>query len=247
MGFLQKVGFDTFIDLLGFLTQIIYNLTPILYNMNLEYDTFKIQNASIISVFCLYTNAFIYFFLNLFSDENNENSLVIRDYCNLIGTFLGFVYLLIYYYERYKDEDIKKIALNYLLILVISGIIIAFEYIFIIKKNNVIASYLFKWIGVIPNVLEYFPIGVNIFYLIKNKISENLSLVGAILGLINSLVWFIWAIQFTLKNENDPQYHSMLANLLAIFLNIFQFYLFCRYKSNNNNEYYNSLGKVKLD
>ena len=72
-------------------------------------------------------------------------------------------------------------------------------------------------------------------------------MVGAILGLINSLVWFIWAIQFTLKNVNDPQYHSMLANSLAIFLNIFQFYIFCRYKSNNNNEHYYSFEKIKLD
>jgi hypothetical protein len=246
MGFLQKLGFDTYIDLIGFFTQIIYNLTPILYNMNLEYDTFKIKNSSIISVIGLYTNAFIYFFLNLFSDEYNENTLVLRDYCNLIGSFLGLVYLLIYYYERYKDEDIKKILLHYLLILVITGIIVAFEYLLIIKKNNAIASNLFKWVGVIPNVLEYFPIGVNIFYLIRHKISENLSLVGATLGLINSLVWLIWAIQFTIRNLNDPQYHSMLANLLAIFLNIFQFYIFCRYKSNNKDRYYN-FGKVKLD
>jgi hypothetical protein len=45
MGFLQKLGFDTFIDFLGFLTQIIYNLTPIFYNFNLEYGKFKIQNT----------------------------------------------------------------------------------------------------------------------------------------------------------------------------------------------------------
>jgi hypothetical protein len=246
MGFLKDLGFDTIFDLLGFVTQIIYNLTPILYNMNLEYGTFKIQNVSIISVFCLYINAFIYFFLNLFSDDVNENTLVIRDYCNLIGTFLGFVYLVIYYYERYKDEDIKKIILNYLLILAVSGIIIAFEYLFIIKENNRIASYLFKWLGVIPNVFEYFPIGVNIIYLIRNKISENLSLIGATLGLINSIVWFIWAIQFTLKNIDEPQYHSMIANFLAIFLNVLQYYVFCRYKSNNNENYY-SFGKAKLD
>ena len=246
MALLKKYGFDTYIDLMGFCTQIIYNLTPILYNMNLEYGTFKIQSASIITVIGLYTNAFIYFFLNLFSDEYNENTLVLRDYCNLIGTFLGFVYLLIYYYERYKDESIKKIALNYLLIFAITGIIIAFEYVLIIKRKNTIASNLFKWFGVIPNILEYFPIGVNIFYLIKHKKSENLSLVGATLGLINSLVWLIWAIQFTIRNLNDPQYHSMLANLLAIFLNIFQFYIFCRYKSNNK-EHYSNFGKLKLD
>ena len=246
MGFLQDLGFDTIFDFLGFTTQIIYNLTPILYNMSLEYGTFKIKNVSIISVFCLYTNAFIYFFLNLFSEENNENTFVIRDYCNLIGTFLGFVYLIIYYYERYKDEDIKKIILNYILIFLVSGIIMAFEYLFIIKENNRIASYLFKWLGVIPNILEYFPIGVNIIYLIKNKISDNLSLIGATLGLINSIVWFIWAIQFTLNNKNDPQYHSMVANLLAIFLNFLQYYVFCRYKSNNKENYF-SFGKAKLD
>ena len=246
MGFLQDLGFDTIFDFLGFVTQIIYNLTPILYNMNLEYDTFTIQNVSIISVFGLYVNAFIYFFLNLFSDDVNENTLVLRDYCNLIGSFLGFVYLVIYYYERYKDEDVIKIILNYILILAVSGIIIGFEYIFIIKKKNLVASYLFKWLGIIPNVFEYFPIGVNIFYLIRNKISENLSLTGATLGLINSIIWLIWAIQFTLKNKNDPQYHSMVANFLAIILNVLQYYVFCRYKRNNRENYY-SFGKAKLD
>ena len=246
MGFLKDLGFNTIYDFLGFTTQILYNLTPIIYNMQVSYDSFEIQDISIISVFCLYINAFIYFFLNLFNDENDGTTLVLRDYCNLLGTFLGLSYLAIYYYERYKDEDINKMLLNYGLVLAISGTIIIFEYIFIISNNNIIYNYLFKWIGVIPNVLEYFPIGSNIFYLIKNKISYSFLLTGGILGLINTIVWFIWAIQYTLANKNDPQYHSMVANFLAITLNVTQLYIFYKYKRVNKELLY-SKGKHKID
>ena len=141
---------------------------------------------------------------------------------------------------------LKKMLLNYGLVIAISGIIIILEYIFIILNNNIIYNYLFKWIGVIPNVLEYFPIGLNLFHLIKNKISYNFLLIGGIFGLVNTIVWFIWAIQYTLVNKNDPQYHSIVANFLAIILNIVQLYIFYKYKKVNK-EILNSIGKHKID
>ena len=246
MGFLKELGFDTIIDFLGFLTQILYNLTPILFNLNITYGSFEIQSISIISVFCLYVNAFIYFFLNLFSNENDGISLVLRDYCNLIGTFLGLSYLAIYYYEIYKDEDIKKMIFSYLLVILVSGLIILFEYSFIISNNNIIYNNLFKWIGVIPNVLEYLPIGYNIIYLIKNKISKSFLIIGSLFGLINSIIWLIWAVYTTAKNKDDPQYHSALANFLGICLCILQIYIFSKYRINDR-KIYTSIGANKLD
>lgn len=236
MSFLKEIGFDTFLDFLGFVTNIFYVLTPILFNMLVDQNSFEIESISIMSVFSMYVNAFIYFFLGLFG-ESNGNSFVLRDYCNLIGTFLGLVYLSIYFYERYKDEDIKKIILYYLLIVIISIIIIIFEYYFIIEKNSNVFNYLFKWIGVFPNVLEYFPIGFNIVYLFKNKKSKTFLIIGGTFGLINTIVWFIWAVYTTIKNKNDPQYHSIFANTLSISMNVLQYVIFFKYRRKDKVEY----------
>ena len=244
MSFLKEIRFDTFLDFLGFVTNIFYVLTPILFNMLVDQNSFEIESISIMSVFSMYVNAFIYFFLGLFG-ESNGNSFVLRDYCNLIGTFLGLVYLTIYFYERYKD-DIKSIIFYYFVILVVSAIILILEYIFIISRYDVIYIMMFKWIGVFPNVLEYFPIGYNILYLIKNKIAYKFLVIGGIFGLFNSIVWFIWAIITTITNKNDPQYHSICANALSIFMNFLQFYIFYKYKRNNKIKYL-TYGNNKYD
>ena len=243
MSFLKEIGFDTFLDFLGFVTNIFYILTPILFNMLIEYETFEIESISVLAVFSMYCNAFIYFFLGLFA-ENSGNSFVLRDYCNLIGSFLGLVYLAIYFYERYKDEDYIKIIINYFFVAIISAIIIAFEYFFIIKNYNNTYKMMFKWIGVFPNVLEYFPIGLNICYLIRNKKAEKFLLIGGIFGLINTIVWFIWALKTTITNKDDPQYHSICANILSLSVIILQFYVFFKYKKD---EEYLRLEKNKYE
>ena len=245
MGFLKEIGFDTFLDFLGFTTNICYVLTPILFNMLIEYGTFEIESVSVLAVFSMYCNAFIYFFLGLFA-ENSGNSFVLRDYCNLIGAFLGLVYLAIYFYEKYKDEDFKKLIINYLFVGIISAIIIVFEYIFIITKYNNTYRMMFKWLGVFPNVLEYFPIGLNICYLIKNKKAKKFLMIGGIFGLLNTIVWFIWALKTTITNKDDPQYHSICANTLSISVIIIQFFVFCKYKKDEKNGYL-SLGENKYD
>ena len=229
MSSLKELGFDTFLDFLGFLTNIFYVLTPILFNLLIEYETFEIESISVLAVFSMYCNAFIYFFLGLFS-ENSGNSFVLRDYCNLIGAFLGLVYLAIYFYERYKDEDSKKIIINYIFVAALTGLIIIFEYFFIVSNYNNTYKIMFKWIGVFPNILEYFPIGLDIFYLIKKRKSKNFLMIGGIFGLLNTIVWFIWALKTTIKNKDDPQYHSILANTLSISVIILQFFIFCKNK-----------------
>lgn len=245
MSFLKEIGFDTFLDFLGFTTNIFYVLTPILFNLLINHNTFEIESVSILSVFSMYCNAFIYFFLGLFG-ESSGNSFVLRDYCNLIGTFLGLVYLALYFYERYKDESIKKLVLYYILIIAISGLIIIFEYIFIISHYNDTYNYLFKWFGVFPNVLEYFPIGLDICYLIKNQKAKKFLVVGGTFGLINSSVWFIWAIHFTITHKEEPQYHSICANFLSITMIVLQFFIFCKYKIDDK-DVFHSFGKTKFD
>lgn len=245
MSSLEKLGFYSIIDLLGFISNILYVLTPLLFNMLIDHNSFEIESISIMSVFSMYCNAFIYFFLTLFG-ENIGNNFVLRDYTNLLGTFLGIVYLAIYYYERYKDENIKYTLLNYIIVISLTGIMIAFEYYFIILNYTETHNNIFKWIGVLPNVLEYFPIGYNIFYLIRKKKAKIFLVIGATFGLFNSTIWFIWALRITITNKNEPQYHSLLANILSISLNILQFYVYCKYRNNNEKIYY-SFGKIKSD
>ena len=88
MSFLKEIKFDTFLDFLGFVWNIFYVLIPILFNILVDQNSFEIESILIMSVFSMYVNAFIYFFLGLFG-ESNGNSFALRDYCNLIGTFLG--------------------------------------------------------------------------------------------------------------------------------------------------------------
>ena len=240
MSVLKEIGFNTFLDFLGFVSNVLYVLTPILFNMLIDHNTFEKESISILSIFSMYCNAFIYFFLGLFG-ESVGNVFVLRDYCNLIGTFLGLVYLAIYFYERYKDENIKYLMLNYFFIVAITTLIIGFEYIFIISNYNETNNFLFKWIGVFPNVLEYFPIGLNICYLIRNKKAKIFLVIGGSFGFFNAIIWFIWAVNTTLTNKEEPQYHSICANSLSLIVLILQFYVYFKYR--NNNTYL--FGKIK--
>lgn len=245
MSFLKEIGFDTFLDFLGFTSNVLYVLTPIIFNMLIDHDTFEIESISILSIFSMYCNAFIYFFLGLFG-EKSGNDFVLRDYCNLVGTFLGLVYLSLYFFERYKDESIKKLILYYLLIAGISAGIIVFEYVFIISNYNDFYKFMFKWVGVFPNILEYFPIGLDVCYLLKNKKSNKFLIVGGTFGLFNSVVWLVWAIKTTIAVKDDPQYHSICANFLSVSMIFLQFYIFWRYKVENKEKHF-SVRKIKYD
>ena len=94
--------------------------------------------------------------------------------------------------------------------------------------------------------MEYFPIGLNICYLIKNKKAKKFLVVGGIFGLLNTIVWFIWALKTTITNKDDPQYHSICANTLSISVIILQFFVFCKYKKDEKNGFL-SLGENKYD
>ena len=171
MAFLGEYGFNNFFDFFGFMTNICYILMPLLFNMLIEYGSFEIESISITSVMAMYFNAFTYFFLGFF-EQNNGKIILLRDYSNLIGTFLGLVYLTLYFYERYIIE-VKILILYSVLVLLGTAIIALLEYFFIVEKSNDAYDKIFKWIGVIPNVMEYLPIGYNIFHLIRDRKSKK--------------------------------------------------------------------------
>ena len=124
----------------------------------------------------------------------------------------------------YKVNKLHSLLLI-LAVILTSGIVFIIIAFTVDNSENNIALQIFNWIGVIFNVLENFPLGFNIIYLIKNHISEKFTLIGATVGIVNVIVWFSWAMYSVLVNGSNL-YHSIIANFLAICLHITQFVIF---------------------
>ena len=228
---LEKMDFDTWFDFFGFITQILYDLSPILFIILLKSEKFNNESLSCISLLALYINALIYFFLNVFNGNDNDKGIVPRDYCNLVGTYLGIIYLGLYFHQIYKSS-IKKLIVIYILILSLSGLIVLIEWLAKISNYNEVFLKILDWVGVIFNIFEYFPIGFNIIFFIKNKTSEKVILITAIIGLINTFIWIGWGI-YTTINDN-PKYHSIVANCIGTCVLISQLIIVFKFNKEDN-------------
>ena len=113
-----------------------------------------------------------------------------------------------------------------------------------VEKDN-ISDKIFNWIGVVFNVLEYFPIGFDIIYIIKNKISEKFTLFGAFFGLLNACTWLAWAIKSYRDGANLM--HSIVANCLGICLTLGQFVIFFVFRKDEVEDVTNSEEKTTTD
>ena len=219
----QFLIFSDIYCFLGFITQILYNLIPIAFIYQLKHNVLNRERISCVGISCLYGNAFIYFFISFFK-RKPDDEIDPLDFCNLAGAYLGFVYIILYIYYAYcKINQKLSIILISILVFVSSSIFLIIMFTVDSNEDNISAK-LFNWIGVIFNVLENLPIGFNIVYLIKNKISEKFTLLGASVGFINNIIWLIWAIKKVNRGEN--RHYSIIANIFAICLHIFIFFLF---------------------
>ena len=226
----------------GFLTQILYILTPITFIIQLKSGVVKEERVSIFGLLSLYCNAYIYFFTSLYKIKEGADINPL-DFCNLAGAYLGFVYLIIYLFFVYiKGKDKKIKGINYIAILIVGSIAVWLIIKFTVEDGNV-ADKIFNWLGVVFNVTEYFPIGFNIIYLLKNKISEKYTIFGAFFGFLNCVAWLTWAIQ-AVCNGTDLA-HSIAANSLGICLEIAQFALFFVFKRNDIDSI--SVGEKPID
>jgi hypothetical protein len=156
-------------------------------------------------------------------------------YCN------GVIYFATSVYKRESGKNIDPLDFCNLGTFYL-GLIYLLLYIYFIYFN--IWDKIFSWIGVFFNVTEYFPLGFNIIYFIKNKISEKYTLLGAFFGLFNCVAWLCWAINGIVVN-NDNLYHSIVANSLGICLQITQFTLFFLFRRNNSK--YNPIIEEKIE
>ena len=217
----------------GFITQILYSFVPILFIIQLKNNMLKKERLSCIALISLYANAFIYFWVSIYriSEDGEIDSL---DFANMTGWYLGLIYVIIYfYYYFFKENKLKFFIYISVLVLVSLGVFLIIC--FTIKPEDNIARKIFNWLGIIFNILENLPMGFNIVYLIKNKVSEKYTLFGAFFGLINSIAWLAWAIHATFV-DHDSLEHSIVANCLIICLHILQFTLFFIFRKGDDSE-----------
>ena len=227
------LGFEDFLHFCAFITQVIYNIIPIIFFYQLFHNVIKIERISIISITSLYLNALIYFFTSI-SCQNHKDIQHVNplDFCNIIGLYLGFLYFAIYHYFLYFDNNLKRFIISISILLVISLSIILIILKTVDNKDD--SPYkIFNWyLGTFFNIFENLPLGFDIIYLIKNKISEKFTLFGATGGIVNTTIWLIWAIKKLVKGE--PIAYSILANSIGICLHILQFVLFFIFRKDND-------------
>lgn len=225
----------TFFSYFGFITAIAYTFVPSIFlYVLLKFNVLNEESISILGILSLYINAFIYFFNSIIEPKGIQA----YDFCNLFGTYLGFIYLLLYIKYLFYNTEKNKFFL-FVGVIILSSILVFLFELFINKKGN---NYIIEWIGVIFNILEYLPLGFNLFYLIKNKISQNFTLFGSIIGLFNAIIWLIRAIILNIQDKDINKYHSIVANIFGILLCILQIIIYFLFKKeqislpNKNNE-----------
>jgi hypothetical protein len=235
----KMVVFNDVFGIFGFCSQLIYDIIPWIFWCQLKSGVLKDKKLSIISIFCLYINAFIYF---IFCVVNPKNEIEVMDFCNLQGTYLGIVYIILYYKHMYYQDNKLKFYIIVCLLIISSVIVGVIEY---LLRNEEIFVGIINWIGVIFNIGEYLPIGFDYFYLVKNKISEKYTLLGAYVGIINTILWLIWSIIRTFTNiedqqnngkNNEKKYHSFVANIFGLLLCLSQLALYYIYKKDDEKD-----------
>lgn len=216
----------------GFITQILYILTPIAFVIQLKNNVLNHERVSIFGLLCMYCNAYIYFITSAYKVEEGAEINPL-DFCNLAGFYMGFVYLIIYlYFVHFKKN--KKLGIIYMAILVVVSIAVWILIKYTVESGNTWDK-IYNWMGVVFNVLEYFPIGFSMLYIIRHKVSEKYSLFGAFFGFLNCAAWFSWATYSVVVNDADLL-HSIVANSLGICLVITQFVLFFVFRKESDED-----------
>lgn len=236
------LGFSDVYSFLGFVTSLLYNLTPIAFMFQLKHGVLKHERISIIAFISIYCNCFVYFLLSAFHTKPNQKIEPI-DFCNLVGAYLGLVYIIFYTYHVYFKTGNKKKGIIIIVVIVFcSGLFALVAW--ITTDDNLENKWVkgFSYAAIVANVLQNLPLGFDIIYLIRNKISEKFTLFGAVFGLLNTTVWFLWAMYSCFLNEeNDKEenkgkkpYHTFVANIICILMHFVQFFLFFKFRKSES-------------
>jgi hypothetical protein len=226
------LGFEDFLHFCAFTTKVIYNLIPIIFFVQLFNKVIIANRISVIAILSLYFNGLIYFWTSVLSKSNKDiQDVNPLDFCNMIGFYLGAIYLVLYHYFLYFENNIKRFIISIVILLVISIVVVSIIYTKVKDQENTWYK-IFNWfLGTFFNIFENFPLGFDLFYLIKNKISEKYTLFGATAGAINTTVWIIWAVKKVIHKENRT--YSIVANSIGLCLHILQYILVFVFKKND--------------
>ena len=222
MGVTSEIGF---LDVPAFIIAIIYTIIPIIFFFQYSSKVIKPNRVSILGILFLYLNGLTYFTATIKNQKSNNREIKLRDFSNLSGAILGFGYCLYYIYIIYFKEQRNKfyIYLCLIIILLLSIILLGV---------TPIDTEILEYIGVPFNCLEYLPLGFNLPFLIRHKISDRYTLFSAIPGIINTIIWLIWAIKKII--DKDPKYHSLTANIIGFLLCLTQFIIYFIFKKEDN-------------
>lgn len=221
MGIDFELG-DEALDIPAFIFAFIYTLVPLAFFYQYSSGVIKKEKVSILGIFFLYLNGLTYFITTIKNgiEENVKRTIKLRDFSNLSGAILGLGYNFYYIYIMYYKEQCKIFGILICLIII--------SLLFMILLGLLVPSNIIEYIGSVFNTLEYLPLGFNLIYLIKHMKSEKYVLFGAIPGILNTLIWLIWAsIKMT---TDDKKYHSLISNILGFLLCVTQFIIFFFFK-----------------
>lgn len=207
----------TILDYISFVSDILYTLVPAIFLYILQLKLFNEESLSILGILFMYSNALIYFVLSVC---NSEKRIEVMDFCNLAGAYLGFIYLFLYLKYLFYNTEKEKFFIFMTIIILTSILVFLAEYFIKISVK------VLEWVGIIFNILEYLPLGFNLLYLIKNKISNKFTLFNGVIGLINTIIWLVWAIVHTIKEDENKKIHSIIANVFGLLLSLLQIFLY---------------------
>ena len=228
------------LDYVAFAIGIIYTLVPMTFFCQYSAKLINPKKVAIFGLLFLYLNGLTYFLCTIQKDFRSSEDIELRDFTNLSGAIFGFFYCLYYSFLIYFKNDKKRF---YICLGLIIGTLLI-----IILLSFFIPIDILEYIAVAFNILEYTPLGFNLIYLIKNKVSEKYTLFGAIPGIINTIIWLVWAILKTTKEEK-PKYHSLVANIFGFLLCGLPFIMFFCFNKEEEDISDNLLedGEMKVD
>ena len=202
---------------------ILYTLVPLTFFYQYSKGAIKRNKTSILGLLFLYLNGLTYFVITLKQGINNERDMRLRDFSNLSGAILGFGYCLYFAYIIYFKDNQKKF--------IIFLIIIFSSFALMILLVILVSAKILEYIGIIFNIFEYLPLGFDLFYLIHHKIGERYLFFSAVPGIINTIIWIIWA-SIKVANEGE-KYHSLISNILGFLLCVTQIIIIFIFKSDD--------------
>lgn len=229
------LGFSDAWCFFGFITSILFFLSPIIEIVLLFLGRRQIDHLSFLPILCMFANCALWFLSSLTLLLRNDPNASVNplDYCNLVGGCFCLIWGVIIIYK--KDSNTVRFLVSIILFLGVTvGVLVAEYYMIYKDSTQQTCEIIIRWVASICNVLMYFSPGLNAVKLIKDKDFNYISIECMYIGLVNALIWLIWASR---SDNVGGLINSIIANLLGIILIIGQIVVYHMYKKNHDTKY----------